>query len=162
MFHNASRRARRLATVAMFALGALGFAFYQARPAEEPIVFAMSVQDPEGGLLASPVVVGASGRKVEVRLMCDDDPRLERMSLVLDPISTEDGAVTYSYVLSVSGSVERAQGTVQLRAGAEKRIAVHPAGAKGVTLALYAAPLKHPGVERYLRERRARLGRTST
>lgn len=157
-----SRRNRLFATATLAVCCVVGFDLFRPAAADEEYVFAMSVQDPDGALLASPVVVGVPGRKVEVRLMCEADARLERMSLVLEPLSDPAGGLSYSYDLSVAGSVQHARGTVRLEKGTEKRIAVRPGNARGVTLGLFAAPLRQPGLEEYLRARRALLGRTAT
>lgn len=159
-------RARRTATAAFVGciLAAVAVVAMPASKVEDPLVFALSVLSPEGRVLASPVVVGAPGQKVEVRLMCEKDPRVERMSLVLDPLeSSPDGSMDYKYELSVAGRVEKVRGTVRLLPGDEKSIAVRPAHGfgdpRGVQLALFAAPLKHPGVEQYLKDRREKRAR---
>ncbi len=158
-----TRRARFTATVALAMACLAAFVLFKPAPDDgEPYVFAMSVRNAEGDVLASPVVVGQAGRKMEVRLMCEADPRLERMSLVLEPVQSAGGDLAYNYELSVAGHVDGARGTVHLTRGTEQHIRVPGAGTRGVTLALYAAPLKHPGLERYLRERRRRLGRTAS
>lgn len=156
-----SRRVRRLASIALAALVTMSAAIVSFGPrlasADEPVVFALAVQEPDGRVIASPVVLGESGQKVEVRLMCVSDPLRERMSLVLDPMeSLVEGEMAYSYELKVAGRVSSAKGTVRLAKGAEQRIDV--AGDESdVTMALFAAPIDHPGVEHYLVERRARL-----
>lgn len=154
------RRTRRLASAALASCIALAACVVALAPAEvsgEPVVFALALQDPDGSVIASPVVLGDVGQKVEVRMMCRSDPRHERMSLVLDPLeSSVDGELAYSYELKVAGRVSSAKGTVRLTTGAEQRIEVDGEGS-GVTMALYAAPIGHPGVERYLEDRRERL-----
>jgi hypothetical protein len=157
-----SQRGRRLGGLAFLAACVLAFHFYEVPAAAEddtddPVVFAMSVESPDGRIIASPVVVGSAGGKLEVRLVCEEDPRRERMSLVLDPVAETDGAVRYSYELSVAGRFESERGTIELASGRERRIEVRPADAKGVTLQLYSAPINHPGLERYLKARRLRL-----
>ena len=157
------RRTRRFASWAFGLCVAAAAGLVALTPSdiaeEEPVVFALAVQDPDGSVIASPVVLGGAGQKVEVRMMCESDPRFERMSLVLDPLeSSVDGELAYSYELRVAGRVERARGTVRLPTGAEQRIEV-TGGDSGVTLALFAAPIGHPGVERYLKDRRERLAR---
>lgn len=155
------RRTRRLASavfVACVAASAAVVAFSPASVAvDESVVFALSVQDPDGRVIASPVVLGEAGQKVEVRMMCESDPLRERMSLVLDPMeSFVDGELAYSYELKVAGRVSSAKGTVRLSTGAEQRIDVMGDEAD-VTMALFAAPIDYPGVEHYLVKRRARL-----
>jgi len=154
------RRSRRLATLGFVVLcGAALLAYSRlgtARPVSEPMVFALSVQDGDG-VLASPVVLGAAGQKVNVRMMCEQDPATERMHLTLNPLGAEDGQMLYSYELSVAGRVEAEHGTVKLAMGHERRIRIRSNTPGGVTLSLYAAPIRHPGVERYLQLRKARL-----
>lgn len=155
------RRTRRLASIAFAAclVVAALVAGHDPVPAE-PLVFALAVHAEDGRVLASPVVMGDSGQTVEVRLLCEQDPRHERMSLVLDPMTSSEGELSFSFELSVAGRVDRARGTVTLETGSEKRISVRSEGLpEGVTLALYAAPLKHPGVEQYLKDRREKLAR---
>jgi len=124
----------------------------------EPVVFAMSIQTSDGSVLASPVVVGEAGKSVAVRMVCEDAPGQERMSLVLEPMSSTDGQILYSYELSVPGQIPMSRGTVSLSPGAEKSIQVRPNDPKGgVMLSLFTAPLKHPGIERYLKLRKARI-----
>lgn len=155
------RRTRRLASTALatcVGAAALVVALAPADLSDEPVVFALALQDPDGSVIASPVVVGGVGQKVEVRMMCESDPRHERMSLVLDPMeSSVEGELAYSYELKVAGRVASARGTVRLPTGAEQRIEVDGDG--GVTMALFAAPIGFPGVERYLKDRRERLTR---
>lgn len=158
-----SRRTRRRASLAFAGVVALAFALFSTttpRDASEgPVVFALSVQELDGRVIASPVVVGGVGQKVEVRMMCESDPLQERMSLVLDPLeSSSDGELAYSYELRVTGRVSSARGTVRLHSGAEQRIEVEGEGAS-MFMALYAAPLGAPGVESYLVNRRERLAR---
>ena len=88
--------------------------------------------------------------------MCEQDPAVERMHLTLSPLGTEDGQMLYSYELSVAGRVNAEHGTVQLAMGRERRIRIHSNTPGGVTLSLYAAPIRHPGVERYLQQRKMR------
>lgn len=157
-----SRRTRRFASAVLAAsvvalAAVVAFGPEPAAADDEPVVFAMSVQDPDGRVIASPVVLGDAGQKVEVRMMCESDPRRERMSLVLDPVeSFVEGELAYSYELKVAGRVTSAKGTVRLSTGAEQRIDVM-GDASDVTMALFAAPIDHPGVENYLVKRRARL-----
>lgn len=155
------RRTRRLASAAFLAcLGVAALVAGHEPASKGPLVYALAVTSEDGRVLASPVVLGDSGQKVEVRLLCERDPRYERMSLVLDPVASSEGELSFSFELSVAGRVERARGTVTLATGAEKRISVRSEGLpEGVTLALYAAPLKHPGVEQYLKDRREKLAR---
>ena len=155
------QRGRRLATWAFVSLCAVGlFAYGHVRPETTPpadtMVFAMSVED-GSAVLASAVVPGEAGQKVQVRMVCEADPAIERMRLTLDPVGVEDGQVLYSYELSVKGHVETQRGTVKLAMGRERRIKIRSNGPGGVTLSLYAAPLRHPGVERYLQQRKVRL-----
>lgn len=155
------RRTRRLASIAFAACVAVSAAVVSSSSAsasaDEQVVFALAVQDPDGRVIASPVVLGGAGQKVEVRMMCESDPLRERMSLVLDPVeSFVDGELAYSYELKVAGRVSSAKGTVRLSTGAEQRIDVMGDGSD-VTMALFAAPIDHPGVETYLVKRRARL-----
>lgn len=160
-----TRRARRLSTFALAAVCFLGFDLFEA-PVDDPdlYVFAMSVQTDDGRLVGSPVVVGAAGGKVEVRLVCERDPSRERMSLTLDPIvGGEDGHLRYSYVLNVPGRVDREHGTVEINPGDEQSITLRSEDStRSVTLALYAAPLQHPDLERYLKARREKLARTQS
>jgi hypothetical protein len=151
MLSLSSRRTRRIALFVIAALGVTLFAFYKRSSSQDKaLVFAMMVQTPGGDLLASPVVVGEEGQRLQVRLMCEEDPREERMSLTLDPLGIEDGHMLYSYELSVAGRVDSEHGTVRLQPGKERRIEVRPNDPKGVLLSLYAAPLKHPGLEKFL------------
>ena len=110
----------------------------------------MSVQDDSGNTVGSPVVVGKAGQKVQVRLVCEDNPQVERMRVTLDPQGIEDGQLLYSYELSVPGHLnEQQHGTVKLAMGHEHRIHLRPAGSKGVLFTLSAEPLK-----KYLAHRR--------
>jgi len=150
-----SRRKRRLASVLLAVFCAAAFWLYKGTsPADKAMVFAMTVHAENGDLLASPVVVGEAGQTVEIHLVCEEDPRAERMSLTLSPMGVEDGDLLYSYELSVAGRVKAERGTVKLAVGRERKIRLHPDDPRGVTLSLYAAPLKHPGVERYLQQRK--------
>lgn len=160
------RLGRRGAVTLLVAGVALGW-FLADRPAEsfgldDALVFAMAVKSEDGRVLASPVVVGGAGQKVQVRLVCDSDPRRERMSLTLDPIDDGSGELHYSYELSVPGRVRKARGIVSLQPGSERRISVAGDQAEALTLDLYAAPIDAPGVERYLKARRTRLDRAAT
>jgi len=159
--------ARRLGLAALvvatvFGLESLdGVTDAQAAPPDDLLVLAMSVETDEGRVVGSPVVVGASGQRVEVRLVCEKNPAKEKMSVVLDPLeSTDDGTIRYSYSLSVAGRMSHERGTVELTPGEERRIEVKPANGKrrGVTFALYAAPVNQAGVGKYLRDRKQRLG----
>jgi hypothetical protein len=152
-----TRRTRRNLTLVLSAFCLVALCLYKGTsPNDKAMVFALSVQAPNGDLLASPVVVGAAGQKVQVHLVCEKDPRAERMSLTLDPMGVEDGDLLYSYELSVAGRVQAEHGTVKLAVGRERKINVRPNDPRGgVTLSLYAAPLNHPGVERYLLQRKA-------
>ncbi len=157
------RRARFLATLALAAAFLGAFVLFKPAPdAGEPYVFAMSVRAANGNILASPVVVGTPGKKMEVRLMCESDPRLERMSLVLEPLQSSGSGLDYHYELTVPGHVNGACGVVHLTKGVEQEISVGDDGSRRLTFALYAAPLKHPGLTRYLLERRLRLGRSAS
>ena len=152
-----SRRARRIVFLTVMALGLALVTFYKlSSPQDKALVFAMTVQTPTGDLLASPVVVGQEGQRLQVRLMCEEDPLEERMSITLHPMGIEDGQLLYSYELSVAGRVSSERGTVRLEPGHERQIHVHPGDSKGVLLSLYAAPLKHPGLEKFLRFRKLR------
>lgn len=155
-----SRRTRRWATFALVLVVVIGIDLLRSAPGtvDSPLVFAVSVEEPGGRVLASPVVLGTQGRTVELRLVCESDSSSERMSLTLAPIGGEPEEMLYSYELSVAGRFDGARGTVRLSPGAEKRIFVHPDEPEGVTLALFAAPVKHEGLEGYLRARRIRLG----
>lgn len=158
-----NRRCRALATAAFVLLCGVFIAVdvWRSPPEDERLVFALAVQGHDGQLLASPVVLGAPGQRVQVNLMCRNDPRRERMSLTLDPVDTSH-PLRFSYQLSVAGQVDKARGTVELIPGLERKVAVTPENPQGLTLAVFAAPLNHPGVEGYLKERKVRLGRTST
>jgi len=132
-------------------------------PAPETLVVAMSVEGADGQVFGSPVVLAPQGRRLRLDLVCEDDPRRERMSLVLDPVRGDDGSLRYSYSLSVPGRFSGEKGTVDLSPGQEKRIAVRPGDPRrGVTLALFAAPVRDRRVEPYLRHRRARLAKVSS
>jgi len=145
---------RRVATVALSTFCLVACFLYKGAPTpEQPdarMVFGMTVESPNGDLLASPVVMGEPGQKVQVHLLCEADPRADRMSLTLEPMGVEDGQMLYSYDLSVAGRVKSEHGTVKLTPGKERSISVHPNDPHGVTLSLFAAPLKHPNVARYL------------
>ncbi len=145
----AQRRHRRLATAAFAFFCAAAFFAYHSRSvtvppaADDSMVFSMSVEDSGGDVLASPVVMGEPGQKVQVRLVCEADPQTERMHLTLDPMGVENGQLLYSYELSVAGHVDSQRGTVKLAMGRERRIHIHPNDSKGVTLSLYAESLGH-------------------
>lgn len=150
-----SRRSRRIFLFTAVACGLLSLAFYKWNsPQDKALVFAMSVHTPSGDLLASPVVLGQEGQRVHVRLMCEEDPLEERMSIILSPMGREDGELLYSYELSIAGRVTSESGTVKLHPGTERQISVRPNDPKGVLLSVYAAPLKHPGLEKFLKLRK--------
>jgi hypothetical protein len=158
-----SRRTRRVALIATLTLGLVATLLYKwSSPQDKALVFAMTVQTPTGTLLASPVVIGEEGKQLQVRLMCEEDPLEERMSLTLQPMGVEDGHLLYSYELSVAGRVSSERGTVLLEPGEERQIHVHPGDQKGVLLSLYAAPLKHPGLEKFLKLRKLRRSTIAT
>ena len=151
-------RTRRIATLALTAFCLLACWFYRGTSTSDKVddrmVFGMTVEAPNGDLLASPVVMGDPGQTVEVHLVCEEDPRAERMSLTLQPMGVANGNLLYSYDLSVAGHVKNQKGTVQLTPGKERRISVQPDEPGGVTLALFAAPVKHPNLGRYLQNRK--------
>jgi hypothetical protein len=160
-----TRRVRRLSSLALAAVCFLGFDLFRAPdPEPELYVFAMSVQTDDGRLVGSPVVVGQAGGKVAVRLVCERDPSTERMSLTLNPlVGGEDGRLRYSYELNVPGRIDHERGTFAFAPGDEQRVVLRSADpSRSVTLALYAAPVQHPDLERYLKARRAKLARTAT
>ena len=163
MFAPMTSRARRLGGALFLTLSAIAFYLYKpANAADEQMVFAVAVQSDEGNVLASPVVMGEVGQRVQVRMMCEKDPEQERMRLTLSPVGAEDGQMLYSYELSVAGRLVSERGTVKLSPGNERKIRLRPGDPQGVTLSLYAAPLKHPGLERYLKVRKALLARAAT
>jgi hypothetical protein len=131
-----TRRTRRNLTLVLSAFCLVALCLYKGTsPNDKAMVFALSVQAPNGDLLASPVVVGAAGQKVQVHLVCEKDPRAERMSLTLDPMGVEDGDLLYSYELSVAGRVQAEHGTVKLAVGRERKINVRrevPVAAEGL------------------------------
>ena len=150
-----SRRSHRFFFFSAVAVGLLSLAFYKWSSTEDKaLVFAMTVHTPTGDLLASPVVVGEEGKSVRVRLVCEEDPLEEQMSIVLNPIGREDGQLLYSYELTVAGRVTSEHGTVKLQPGKERQIRVRPNDPKGVYLSVYAAPLRHPGLEQFLKLRK--------
>lgn len=154
-------------------LGAAVFAFAcvlgvdllgESSSPDELLVFAMSVRTHDGRVVGSPVVVGAPGQRVEVRLACSRNPAREKMSLVLDPLApADDGTLRYAWSLSVGGRLQSEQGRVTLLPGVERSFAVRPEEpSRSVTLALFAAPASTPGLGTYLKQRRARLAAADT
>lgn len=166
-----ARRKRRWTTFAFVLVCAAALALMRAPEAASPnapeapdaLVFAFEVQSADGRVIASPVVLGAPGQSVTVRLMCEHYPELERLSITLDPQESTSQSLLYSYELSVAGRLHKERGTVALSPGDERRIDVLPRDReRGVTLGVYAAPVGHPGIESFLQERRVRLARTSS
>jgi hypothetical protein len=140
------RNSRRLASAAFALFCAVSVIVWVRHGAHgtttDPVVFSMAVQDSEGDVLASPVVVGEPGQTVRVRLVCEADPNQEKMHLTLNPMGVEDGQLLYSYELSVAGHVDQQRGTLKLSMGRERRIHIRPDDQHGVTLSLYAESLR--------------------
>jgi hypothetical protein len=152
----ASRRRREWATVAFGLICGTAFLAWSKTSDEhiraDKVVFSMSVADEGGEVLASPVVMSDPGQKVQVRLVCEDDPSVERMHVTLDPMGIEDGEMLYSYELSVAGHVQSQHGTVKLAMGKERKIRIRPSDNRGVTFTVFAEPLK-----KYMQRRKAHL-----
>lgn len=163
-------RARRRATAAfgIATIAALWMLDVPVRESSQPLVFALQVSSPDGQVLGSPLVVGAPGQTVRIRLMCESDPEVERLSITLDPdtdasVDGEGGALRYEFELSVAGRFDRTRGTIELSLGDERHVDIGlDDPARGVRFAVYAAPVSHPGVESFLQARKLRLARGSS
>jgi hypothetical protein len=157
----AQRQRRQLATWAFGLFCTLTFAAWSRQPSAAPVpasdsmVFSMSLQDSNGDVLASPSVSVEPGQKVQVRMACEEDPQSDKMRLTLSPMGVENGQMLYSYELSVGGQVTSQKGTVKLAMGRERRI--HLRDSRGVTLSVYAEPLKQ-----YLQRRKAKVARVAS
>lgn len=153
-FGHVTRRRREWATVAFGLVCGTAFLAWSRtgdeHVREDKVVFSMSVSDEGGEVLASPVVMSDPGQKVQVRLVCEKDPSVERMHVTLDPVGVEDGEMLYSYELSVAGHVQSQHGTMKLSMGKERKIHIRPNDTKGVTFTVFAEPLK-----RYMQRHRA-------
>lgn len=161
MFPYSERQRRRLATWAFSLFCVVVFAAWSRLPSApsdtDSMVFSMSLRDSNGELLTSPSVSVEPGQKVQVRMVCEEDPQLEKMHLTLNPMGVENGQMLYSYELSVGGQGVSQRGTVKLAMGRERRIRIRQNDARGATLSLYAEPLKQ-----YLQRRKARVPRVAS
>lgn len=163
-------KTQRRASLALTAMALLAVALYSGTKPDvsQPLVFALEVSDPDGRVLGSPLVLGGADQTLTVRLMCERNPAVERLSITLDPISIKErggdpNSMRYSWELSVAGRVHRERGTLDLPVGDERRIEVGGSDpARQVRFAVYAAPVSHPGVESYLQARKLRLSRSSS
>lgn len=158
---------RRKALCVLFGLGGLVFGIAGAestfgRLRETPaaaLLFSLEVRDEAGALLASPMLVGAEGRKVHLDLSQPSGPSNEplRMSLDLSPHAS-GGDLCVEYRLSLDGRKARA-GFMSLPMGERRSVRV-PGPGEPLRLELVVARAGTPEFDRILLARR--LGKPVT
>lgn len=123
------------------------------------LLFSLEVRDEAGALLASPMLVGAEGRKVHLDLSQPSGPSNEplRMSLDLSPHAS-GGDLCVEYRLSLDGRKARA-GFMSLPMGERRSVRV-PGPGEPLRLELVVARAGTPEFDRILLARR--LGKPVT
>ena len=114
-------------------------------PLSNPLLMALEVRGDRGEVLASPVVLGEEGKRVEVDLVQPGDPDGPRMSLALDPRPTADGGLCIGYQLAIGG-VSRGHGNVTLPYGENRTLRFGRRGA----LRMFAARVPSPELKQFL------------
>jgi len=159
---------RRKALCLLFGLGGLVFGiagaestFGRLREAQgAALLFSVELRDEAGALLASPMLVGAEGRKLHLDLAQPAGPDSEplRMSLDLSPRKSGGGALCVEYSLALDGG--RARGGWMSVPMGERRSVRVPGLGEPLRLDLVVARAGTPAFDRILLARR--LGKPVT
>jgi hypothetical protein len=119
------------------------------------LVFAMSIADEAGTVLAEPMLVGMCGVPLEMTLAEPGHLEDPRMSLLLEPQPRDDGRLDIAFEVSVRGRVDAGRGRLQVRPGEERTAHVtYPGGRLEIQLAAFQVPSVE--LDLYLEHGRAR------